>query len=77
MIYSKNEIYNDQTHKGVELGLGFLFWGENWCFFQHQPQGSPLRKFPLPNSPDFLCGNFRLGFRLPPLFEKSFQSVTA
>ena len=57
------------TIKRISRGfsLGFLLKrGKTGFFFNISPM-SPLRKFPLPSSPEFLCGNFRLGFRLPPL----------
>ena len=46
MIYSKNEIYNDQTHKGVELGLGFLFRGGKLVFFSTSAPGLASTKIP-------------------------------
>jgi hypothetical protein len=66
MMYSKNEIYNDQTHKSGFFAGVPAKTGENWGFFQHQPHVAST-KIPSAQFPEFLCGNFRLGFRLPPL----------
>ena len=51
-------------------------FGKKLGIFQHQPHVGLVSTIPLllPSSPEFLCSNFRLGFRLPPLLsEKRFQ----